>query len=86
MLGFHGFHCGTKKRFAEEYRNVLKDLEIRKNGDWVYEDSEAEIADVLSDVPEDVRRRLICVMKEHQYVVDAVDGLETKDFQNLLVR
>ena len=64
----------------EEYRNVLKDLEIRKNGDWVYEDSEAEIADVLSDVPEDVRRRLICVMKEHQYVVDAVEGLETKDF------
>lgn len=65
---------------TDENRKYLKELQIKKNSDWVYEDSEAEIADVLSDVPEDVRRRLICVMKEHQYVVDAVDGLETKDF------
>lgn len=60
---------------------LLAELKVRKNGFWVYEDSEIEINDILSGVNEDTRRRLLCIMKEHKNVLDAVEGLKTSNFQ-----
>ena len=51
-----------------------------------YEDSESEISDVLSTVSEDVRRRLVCIMKEHQFALDAVEGCVPVIFLNLHVQ
>lgn len=65
---------------TEENLQYLRELSIQKNGQTIYEDSESEISDVLCDVSEDVRRRLLCIMKEHQFVLDGVDGLRTENF------
>jgi len=65
---------------TEENLHYLEELRIQKNGQFVYEDSESEISDVLSTVSEDVRRRLVCIMKEHQFVLDAVEGLSSCNF------
>ncbi len=59
---------------------LMAELKMRKKDYWVYEDSVVEISDVLSAVNEDTRRRLICIMHEHQFVLDAVEGLQTQKF------
>ncbi len=60
---------------------LLAELKVRKNGHWVYEESEIEINDILSGVNEDTRRRLLCIMKEHKNVLDAAEGLNSRNFQ-----
>ncbi len=65
---------------TEENLKLLSDLRIQKNGQTVYEDAESEISDVLGSVGEDVRRRLVCIMKEHQFVLEAVEGLRSGTF------
>lgn len=60
---------------------LLAELKVKKNNYWVYEDSEIEINDILSGVNEDMRRRLLCIMKEHKNVMDAAEGLRTGNFQ-----
>lgn len=59
---------------------LLAELKNQKNGYWEYENSETEINDVLSEVSEDTRRRLICIMKEHDCIMDAVRALESGCF------
>jgi len=59
---------------------LMAELKIQKDNDWVYEDSQVEINDVLSIADEDTRRRLICIMNEHKNVLEAVKGLELNDF------
>lgn len=66
----------------EENKKLLASLKTKKNNVTVYEDSISEINDVLSVVSEDVRRRLICIMKENQFVLDAVDALNNSSIQN----
>jgi len=58
----------------------LKQVKSNVFGGWVYEESKTEINEVLSVVNEDTRRRLFCIMKEHQCVLDAVSGLKKNDF------
>ena len=60
---------------------LLAELKVRKNGYWIYEESEIEINDILSGVNEDTRRRLMCIMKEHKNVLDAAEGLSSGNFQ-----
>lgn len=59
---------------------LVAELKNQKNGYWVYEESDTEINDILSVVSEDTRRRLICIMKEHKCVQEAVEGLKTGNF------
>ncbi len=66
--------------FRDENFLLMAELKVRKKDQWVYEDSVVEISDILSAVNEDTRRRLICLMHEHQHVLDAVEGLTNNKF------
>lgn len=59
---------------------LMAELKVQKDGYWIYEDSPVEINDILSVTDEDTHRRLACIMLEHKNVMDAVNGLEKKDF------
>lgn len=60
---------------------LMAELKVKKKDYWVYEDSPVEIADIFSSRQEDVRHKLICLMREHQYVLDAVEGLKSENFK-----
>ena len=59
---------------------LMAELKIQKKDHWVYEDSVVEISDILSNTAEDTRRRLICLMHEHQHILDALNGLVNDKF------
>ncbi len=62
---------------------LLGELKERRSnvfGGWRYEESGAERSEVLSVVNEDTKRRLVCIMNEHKFVLDAVAGLQSGDF------
>ncbi len=58
----------------------LKQPKSSVRGGWIYEESKTEINEVLSVVGEDTQRRLFCIMKEHQCVLDAAAALSKRDF------
>ncbi len=58
----------------------LKERRSNIHGNWRYEENVAERNEVLSVVDEDTRRRLLCIINEHKYVLEALAGLEAKDF------
>lgn len=69
--------------FEPQYALLLGDLRETKNkvfGGWQYINDVTDINEVLSVVSEDIRRKLLCIMREHGDVIDAVDGLEKNDF------
>ena len=68
--------------YSEANRMLLASLKIKRNSQLIYEDSLSEINEVLSEVSEDVRRKLICFIKENQLLLDAVDSLKNKSFNN----
>ncbi len=62
---------------------LLGDLrETKPNvfGGWAYINNPTDINEVLSEVSEDVRRKLLCVIYEHGNVVSAVEALQKHDF------
>ncbi|MBQ9238209.1 MAG: galactokinase [Treponema sp.] len=62
---------------------LLGELREQKNGvwgGWQYENSATEINEVLSVVSEDMRRKLLCIMREHGDVLEAYQALRTHDF------
>lgn len=62
---------------------LLGELKERKSnayGGWVYEDNPTEINEVLSVVNEDMRRRLMCIMKEHFFIMEAQKSLKLGEF------
>ncbi|MCM1321668.1 MAG: hypothetical protein NC041_07340 [Bacteroides sp.] len=65
---------------TEQNRQLLAGLKQEKNGSWEYEQLESEINDALESVSEETRRRLLCVMKEHQCLLEAADALHAADF------
>ncbi len=58
----------------------LAELKTRKGDNFVYEENEVEIKEVLEDLSEDNRRRLYCLMKEHKWVYEATEGLKNAHF------
>lgn len=56
--------------------------EVKKTvyGGWQYETNTQEINEVLSTVSEDTRRKLLCIMREHEDVLLAREALLAKDF------
>ena len=62
---------------------LLGDLRERKRGvygGWQYENNVTEINETLSAVNEDTRRKLLCIMREHNDVIDARTALVKNDF------
>ncbi len=66
-----------------QYALLLGELKDRKSnayGGWVYEDKPTDIAEVLSAAPEEMRRRLQCIMREHKYILEAQKSLSQGEF------
>ena len=62
---------------------LLGDLRERRNnvyGGWQYISNVTDINEELSVVSEDTRRKLLCIMREHNDLLDAREGLEKVDF------
>ena len=62
---------------------LLGELKERKSyvrGGWRYEENPHEVNLVLSIAPEMIHKKLNSVIKEHQFVLDAWDGLEKGAF------
>ncbi len=69
----------------QESENALLLGELRERrdsvyGGWQYENNITDVNEVLSVVSEDTRRRLMCIMREHNDLIDARDALEKNDF------
>ncbi|MBQ8013013.1 MAG: galactokinase [Treponema sp.] len=58
----------------------LKDRKSYVRGGWSYEENPHEVNLVLSVAPEFIHQKLNSVIKEHQFVLDAWDGLEKGQF------
>lgn len=62
---------------------LLGDLRVEKNnviGGWRYESDITDVNEVLSVVSEDTRRKLLCIIREHEDIMDACDALKKNDF------
>lgn len=62
---------------------LLGDLRDRKNnvyGGWVYEQSATEINETLSVISEDVKKKLLYIIKEHQFVLDSREAILNGNF------
>lgn len=68
--------------YSEENKNLLASLKTTRNSKLIYEDSISEINEVLSNVPEEIRRKLVCLMKENQMLLDTVDALKNDSLHN----
>ena len=70
--------------FEPENALLIGDLKDQKNGvygGWQYINNVTDINEELSVVKkEEMRRKLLCIMREHNDVLEARDGLERKDF------
>lgn len=69
--------------FEPENALVLGDLKNRKKnvyGGWQYETDVTTVNEELSVVSEDTRRKLLCVMREHGDVLEAVEAMRKGDF------
>lgn len=62
---------------------LLGDLKEDKSGvygGWQYISNATEINEQLSSTTQDVHRRLLCIMKEHKDILDAMKAMERGDF------
>lgn len=69
--------------FAPENALLLGDLKDNKPnayGGWQYTNNVTDINEQFSVVSEDVRRKLITIIKEHNNLLEAREGLEKSDF------
>ena len=69
--------------YEPQYALLIGDLKDQKNGvygGWQYINNITDINEELSVVSEETRRRLLCIMREHNDVLDARYGLEKRDF------
>ena len=66
-----------------QYALIMGDLRERKQnvyGGWRYIDDVTDINEQLSVVSEDIRRKLLSVLYEHNDILNARDGIEKGDF------
>lgn len=69
--------------FAPENALLLGDLKDNKPnvyGGWQYTNNVTDINEQFSVVTEDVRRKLLTIIREHNNTLEARDGLEKADF------
>ncbi len=58
----------------------LKEHKANVYGGWQYINNINDINEELESLTEEERRRLVCIIKEHEYLLNAVDGLSKDDF------
>ena len=58
----------------------LRELKQSVYGGWHYINNVTDINEELSVVSEDTRRKLLCIMREHNDVLDAIVGIQKPDF------
>ena len=58
----------------------LKERKANVHGGWHYEENPHEVNIVLSVAPEDIHKKLYSVILEHQYLIEAYDGLSKNSF------
>ena len=66
-----------------EYALILGELKETKSnvrGGWIYEENPHEVNLVLSATPEPVHKKLNSIMKEHEYVLKASEGIRNGAF------
>ncbi len=69
--------------YEEKNALIMGDLKERTTtvyGGWMYSNNRAEISEIFSIFPEDVRRHLDAILSEHQCVLDAYNSLRKKSF------
>lgn len=69
--------------FEPQYALLLGDLRERKNnvyGGWQYITDVTDINEELEVVTEDTKRKLISIIREHNDLINARDGMEKGDF------
>lgn len=69
--------------FEPENALLIGDLKERKPnayGSWQYINNITDVNEELSVVSEETRRKLLCIMREHNDLLEARDGLEKVDF------
>jgi len=69
--------------YEPQYALLMGDLKDQKSnvyGGWQYITNITDINEELSVVNEEIRRRLLCIMREHNDVLEAREGLEKHDF------
>ncbi len=65
--------------YTEQNKKLLHSLKTERKSRCVYEESISEINEILSDVSEDIRRKLICIMKENQILLDTIESLKNNN-------
>lgn len=71
--------------YEPENALILGDLREEKNslfGGWQYISNVTDINEALSEVSEDTRRKLLCVIREHGDVMNALVSCEKNDFMH----
>lgn len=58
----------------------LREMKGNVYGGWQYESNTTDINEVLSVVSESVRRKLLCIIREHKDVLDAYNAIVKSDF------
>ena len=58
----------------------LKDIKPNVYGGWTYTPNTTDINEVLTVAGEEMRRRLICIMQEHKFLLQAREGILTGQF------
>lgn len=58
----------------------LREVKRGVYGGWQYIDSTTDINEVLSVVSESIRRKLLCIIREHKDVLDAYNAIMKGDF------
>lgn len=58
----------------------LKERKANAYGGWVYDEDTTNVNEVLNVVSEDMRRKLLCIMREHKAVLASRDAIVNNDF------
>jgi len=71
----------------QQPENVLLLGELKERlsniyGGWKYVEDSTEVNEVLSVVGEETKRRLVCIMNEHKYLLDAETAIRKVDFSS----
>lgn len=82
------FHLWEEKTLFEPenalYLGDLKETTSRVFGGWQYVNDVADIDEMLSAVSKDTKRKLLCIIREHKDVLEAIKALEKNDFSRFM--
>ncbi|MBD5403703.1 MAG: galactokinase [Treponema sp.] len=66
------------------YLGDLKETTSRVFGGWQYVNDVTDIDEMLSVVSKDTKRKLLCIIREHKDVLEAITALKKNDFSRFM--